>query len=110
MRELYHSLADLLIRQGRLPEAEQILDLLKTQEYSDYILSPTPNPSPSDVSAVATIQEFNKKETQANEDFRKTTENLASLGEQWDMLRKIATRTPEQENQYQDLSGQLTEA
>ncbi len=33
----YHTLADLLIAQGRLPEAEQVLDLEKQQEYSEYV-------------------------------------------------------------------------
>lgn len=35
--QAYRSLAELLIEEGRLSEAQQILDLLKVQEYSDYI-------------------------------------------------------------------------
>ena len=35
--DYYHDLADLLITQGRLPEAQQVLDLLKQQEYQDYV-------------------------------------------------------------------------
>jgi hypothetical protein len=33
----YHDLADLLIAQGRLPEAQQVLGTLKLQEYADYV-------------------------------------------------------------------------
>jgi hypothetical protein len=35
--EYYHDLADLLIEQGRLPEAQQVLDLLKQEEYQEYV-------------------------------------------------------------------------
>jgi len=34
--DYYRSLADLLINQRRLPEARQVLDLLKLQEYADF--------------------------------------------------------------------------
>jgi CHAT domain-containing protein len=33
----YRELAELLIEQGRLPEAQQILDLLKIQQFADYV-------------------------------------------------------------------------
>jgi CHAT domain-containing protein/uncharacterized protein HemY len=35
--EPYHMLAELLIAAGRLPEAEQVMDLLKEQEYRDFV-------------------------------------------------------------------------
>jgi len=48
--DYYRDLADLLIAQGRLPEAQQVLDLLKQQEYSEYVRgagtdSSVPSPS-----------------------------------------------------------------
>ncbi|HYY42524.1 MAG TPA: tetratricopeptide repeat protein, partial [Pyrinomonadaceae bacterium] len=36
--DTYRTLADLLITQGRLPEAQQVLDMLKEEEYSDLLL------------------------------------------------------------------------
>jgi len=33
----YHTLAEILISQGRLPEAEQVLNLLKEEEYFDFV-------------------------------------------------------------------------
>src|SRR5262249_53162620 len=33
----YRALADLLIAAGRLPEAQQVLDLLKAEEYLDFV-------------------------------------------------------------------------
>ena len=49
-------------------------------------------------------------EQQAREDYQKSTAQLVSLGEQWVELKRIGTRTPEQEQQYQQLSDQLDTA
>ena len=40
--DTYRQLAALLIDQGRLPEAQQVLDLLKTQEFSDFVRGNAP--------------------------------------------------------------------
>jgi CHAT domain-containing protein len=100
--ERYHNLADLLIAQGRLPEAQQVLDLLKQQEYSDYVRGESSNTLGSLTLTPA--------EQQAREDYQKSTSQLIQQGEQWSGLRKIASRTPEQEKQYQQLSTQLDAA
>jgi CHAT domain-containing protein len=100
--EYYHDLAALLIQQGRLPEAQQVLDLLKQQEYSDYVRGdPTKTLSPLTLTLA---------EKQAQEDYQRSTAQIMELGEQWSALKKIATRTPEQEQQYQQLTGQLNAA
>ena len=100
--DYYRELTDLLIEQGRLPEAQQVLDLLKEQEYSDYVRGPTAN----SLSPLA----LTPAEKQAEEDYQKSTALLVSLGEQWAQLKKISSRTPEQEKQYQYLSDQLDAA
>ena len=100
--EYYHELADMLIAQGRLPEAQQILDLLKEQEYSDYVrgeVEDKPSP-PTETPA----------EQQAEDDYQKSTANIVSLGEKWAELRKITSRTEEQKKQYQLLSDKLDAA
>jgi CHAT domain-containing protein/Tfp pilus assembly protein PilF len=100
--EYYHDLANLLIDQGRLPEAQQVLDLLKDQEYSDYVRGDTANTlSPLTLTPA---------ELQAEEDYQKSTTQLVSLGEQWAELKKLTSRTAEQEKQYQQLSDQLDAA
>jgi CHAT domain-containing protein len=98
----YRELANLLIDQGRLPEAEQVLDLLKEQEYSDYVRGET-----ADTLSPLTLTPAEK---QAEEDYQKSTAQLVSLGEQWAELKKLTSRTPEQEKQYQQLSDQLDAA
>src|SRR5208283_1139881 len=94
--DYYHELAELLIAQGRLPEAQQVLDLLKQQEYSDYVRGdPTKTLSPLTLTPA---------EQQARQDYQKSTAQIISLGEEWSQLKSIAARTPEQETQYQQLS------
>jgi CHAT domain-containing protein len=98
----YHDLADLLITQNRLPEAQQVLDLLKQQEYSDYTRG-----AAADTLSPLTLT---PAEQQAEADYQKSTAQLVSLGEQWEELKKIASRTPDQEKQFQQISGQLDAA
>jgi tetratricopeptide (TPR) repeat protein len=100
--DYYHTLADMLIAQGRLPEAEQVLDLLKEQEYSDYVRG-----DPANTLSPLTLT---PAEQQAEQDYQKSTTQLVSLGAQWAELNKIATRTPQQEQQYQQLTAQLDAA
>jgi CHAT domain-containing protein/Tfp pilus assembly protein PilF len=98
----YRDLADLLIAQGRLPEAEQVLDLLKQQEYSDY--------TRGEIAKTGSPLTLTPAEDQAQQDYQKSTVQLVSIGEQWSQLKKIASRTSEQESQYQQLSAQLDAA
>ena len=98
----YRDLADLLIAQGRLPEAQQVLGLLKQQEYSDYVRGEAADT----LSPLA----LTPAEKQAEEDYQASTAQLVSLGEQWAELKKMPSRTPEQEKQYQQISEQLDQA
>ncbi|MGO9326413.1 MAG: tetratricopeptide repeat protein [Terracidiphilus sp.] len=98
----YHNLADLLIAQNRLPEAEQVLDLLKQQEYSDYTRG-----AAADTLSPLTLT---PAEQQAEQDYQKSTAQIVSLGQQWDELKKISARTPDQEKQFQLLSAQMDAA
>jgi len=101
-RNYYLELADLLIGQGRLPEAQQVLDFMKQQEYSDYVRGdPTNTLSPLALTPA---------EQQAQQDYQKSTAQLVSLGEEWAQLKKNAARTPDQETRYQQLSDQLSNA
>ena len=49
-------------------------------------------------------------EQQAEQDYQKSTAQIVSLGEQWAELKKMSTRTPEQEKQFQEISHQLDAA
>lgn len=97
--DYFHHLANLLIDQGRLPEAQQVLDLLKEQEYRDYVRG--------DAANTLSPLSLTPAEQQAESDYQKSTAQLVALGQQWADLKKIPSRTAEQENQFQQLSRQL---
>jgi CHAT domain-containing protein/Tfp pilus assembly protein PilF len=98
----YDDLAGLLIREGRLPEAQQTLNLLKQQEYSDYVRG-----GPVDSLSPLTLT---PAEQQAEQEYEKSTAKIVSLGEQWAQLKKTRSRTTELEKQFQELSDQLDAA
>jgi CHAT domain-containing protein len=100
--DYYHGLADLLITQGRLPEAQQVLDLLKRQEYSDYARGETTN--------TMSPLTLTPEEQQAAEGYQKATTEVVAMGREWADLRKISARTPEQEARYKQVSDQLQAA
>ncbi len=95
----YHDLATLLIAQGRLPEAQQVLDLMKEQEYSDYVRGETGKSlDPLSITPA---------EQQARNDYEKSTAQIVSVGEQWMQLKRNKARTPEEDKLYQQLSDQI---
>jgi len=100
--DFYHDLADLLIAQGRLPEAQQVLDLLKQQEYTDYVRG-----AATDMLIPLTLTPAEQK---AEQDYEKSTGQLVAAGEQWAELKNLSARTPEQEKQFRQLSDQLNAA
>jgi CHAT domain-containing protein/Tfp pilus assembly protein PilF len=100
--DYYHDLAGLLIERGRLPEAEQVLDLLKQQEYSDYIRG-------SEANTLGPLT-LTQTEMQAEEDYQKSTAQLVAMGEQWARLKKNTARTPDEETQFQRLTNAIQEA
>lgn len=102
MNDYYHDLAELLIAQGRLPEAQQVLDLLKDQEYDDYVRG--------EAEKSLNPLTMTPGEQQAREDYEKSTAQIVSLGEEWMRLKSNKARTPEEEKSYQELSVKLNDA
>ncbi len=100
--DFYHDLADLLITQARLPEAQQVLNLLKQQEYSDYVRG-----AATDALSPLTLTPAEQK---AEQDYEKSTGLLVAAGEQWAELKNNTARTPEQEQQFRQLSDELNAA
>lgn len=100
--DYYHDLADLLITQNRLPEAQQVLDLLKQQEYSDYTRG-----TAADTLSPLTLT---PAEQQAEEQYQESTAQLVSMGKQFDDLSKKNPRSPDDEKKFQDLKAKLDAA
>ncbi len=71
----YRDLADLLIERGRLAEAQAVLDLLKEQEYAEYVRGVAPKEVP-----------LTLKEQLADREYTKSSAHLVELGRRWSEL------------------------
>ena len=100
--QLYRDLANLLIAQGRLPEAQEVLDLLKQQEYEDFVRNRKTN------SAGAIV--LTPAEQLAEQQYQESTLRVVSISTQWTTLRKVEKRTAEQDAKFQQLSEALSVA
>lgn len=101
----YRALADLLIAQGRLPEAQQVLDLLKNEEYLDFIRR--------DAKSAATLTApvpLTKTEEAASRDYEAAAARVTAVGNEWATLRAKPNRTPEEEKHFAELSNDLKTA
>jgi CHAT domain-containing protein/Tfp pilus assembly protein PilF len=99
----YRSLVDLLIAQGRLSEAEQILSLLKEQEYFDYVRRDA-----AESSSVEGHANLNPEEAEWDRRYREIAGKLVATGsERVDLLAKKA-RTPEETERLDRLEKDAT--
>jgi CHAT domain-containing protein/tetratricopeptide (TPR) repeat protein len=99
---VYRRLADLLVTQGRLPEARDVLDLLKGEEYKDFVRGETE-------AKVRTVS-FSLDEQESDAEFRQFKNEITAAGERWSQLRYKASRTAEEEKEYADLSVKIDRA
>ena len=94
----YRTLADLLISQGRLIEAQEVLDLLKQDEYFRFIRR---GGMPS------TGVTYTANEAAANEGSRVGRERLATIGARYGELRAVPRRTQEQNDELAILADEI---
>jgi CHAT domain-containing protein/tetratricopeptide (TPR) repeat protein len=88
VEKTYRRLADLLLKQDRILEAQQILDLLKVQELSDYFRS-------------AEVGDSTKQA-----DYHPPEQNIIALGNELAKLQQLDTLTKEQEQRLAYLTNQ----
>jgi CHAT domain-containing protein/Tfp pilus assembly protein PilF len=98
----YRDLADILISQGRLPEAQQVLDLLKNEEYFDFIRR-----DERQAASLTAPVALTKKEGELNSKYEKNISAVTAVGDEWAALRAKPSRTPEEEKHLEDLTGKL---
>jgi CHAT domain-containing protein/tetratricopeptide (TPR) repeat protein len=77
----YHSLAELLIEQGRLPEAQYVLGLLKEEEYLGFVRRDT-----DEIKALAKSVGLNDVERKAFAEYASLAEDLTRIGQQYQVL------------------------
>jgi len=102
--ETYRDLADLLIAQGRLPEAEQVIRMLKEEEYFEYIRRDSAN-APQGAKAQLTPEEV-----ALDKRYREIADQLASIGTERGTLMDNKSRTPEEEQRLAKLDADLVVA
>jgi len=102
--QTYRDLADLLIAQGRLPEAEQIIWMLKEEEYFEYIRRDSTN-APQGQKAQLTPEE-----AAIEKRYREIADQLAAIGTERGTLMDKKSRTPEEEQRLARLDADLVVA
>lgn len=100
----YRGLADLLAEEGRLTEAQQVLDLLKQQEYFGFVRR-----APEDLSE-AKLAELNALEKEAEQKIRTVAETLLEKSAKADTLQKKPNRTAAEEKELTDLDKEVDAA
>ena len=100
----YRELADLLISGGRLPEAQQVLDLLKAEEYSQF--TQRRGDAGSATNPVARTPEEEKQ----NQEYEQISREVTAIGAEWSQLHAKASRSAEEDARYNQLSDRLTAA
>jgi CHAT domain-containing protein len=88
-KETYRSLADVLVSQGRLLEAQQVLNLLKQQEFSDYVRGDQRATLPSGRA------DLTSEEAEWAERYRQVGEVLVAKGVEMDELHRLIKTRPE---------------
>jgi len=99
--ETYRNLADLLIAQGRLPEAEQVINMLKQEEYFEFIRRDQAAAPQADKAQLTPEEQALEKR------YREIADQLATLGAERGSLLEKKTRTPEEEQRLAKLETDL---
>ncbi len=98
----YHTLAEILIAQGRLAEAEQVLALLKEEEYFQYIRRDA-----GEASSLNRRADLTPEEAEYEQRYREIGDRLMTIGvERGDLLAK-KTLTAEQSQRLATLEQNL---
>lgn len=92
----YRGLADLLIAQGRLPEAEQVIRLLKEEEYFEFVRRDGKETLPGRA-------ELTPEEAKLVEEYNKLADRVTAIGTEIGSLRAKPQRTPSDEQRLAEL-------
>jgi tetratricopeptide (TPR) repeat protein len=100
----YRALADLLIIAGRLPEAQQVLDLLKAEEYFDFVRR--------DANAAGGTQQaaLTPEESAWEQRYRAIADRVTALGVERQVLLAKSSRTAKEDTRLDALEQDITVA
>lgn len=98
----YRDLADLLIAEGRLPEAQQVLDLLKEQEYFDFLRR-----DGNEASALKSRADLTTEEAEWERRYRLIADRVTAIGTERGALLAKAARTTAEDRELTRLESDL---
>ncbi len=99
--QTYRELADLLISQGRLPEAEQVIRMLKEEEFYEYIRRDNKNAPKSEKASLT------PEEAALEKRYREIADKLTAIGTERSVLLDKKARTADEEKQLAKLEDDL---
>ena len=102
-KEVYNDLANLLIQQGRIPEAEQVLAMLKEEEAFTYIRR---NPS---VGVDQSQLGYTQDEQYAQDKLQALENSIIGVAQERDRLWQLTAPTPQQQERMEELEARLDE-
>ncbi len=108
----YRGLADLLIAQGRLPEAQQILDMLKEEEFYGFVRRDA-----SEVEKLSQRADLTADESEALKRYQSISSRVTEIGLEFGKLQDAKNQLPENgklpaadEKRFEELAKQLEDA
>jgi CHAT domain-containing protein/uncharacterized protein HemY len=99
----YRRLADLLLAQDRIAEAQQVLNLLKEEEFFDFVRRDA-----GQASSLAGRAELTPAETEWNRHYNEIAGRLTELGRERGELIALKDRNPQQNQRLNLLDKELT--
>jgi len=100
VKNVYETLAEWLVEAGRLPEAQQVLDLLKEEEYFKYVRRD------ASTTGVGGLMTFTAAETPSSDQYHTAGANLTRLATERDALLALPARSSDQVAQLKQLNQQ----
>ena len=105
----YRQLANILIDEGRLGEAQQVLDLLKEEEFMEFVRRD------SSEAAEQVKLALTDTERKALDEYTRLSSQLTALGTRFQNLQEAKVKaggklTPAEETEFQNLKTQIEEA
>lgn len=103
--KVYRKTAEIMIAAGRLAEAEQVTNLLKQEEYSDYTRR-----DPNDPNGIAKDTTYTPEEEKARVEYLKQAGRITEIGRRAEELKLKRPRTPKEDEELALLQRDLDSA
>ncbi|MBA3322904.1 MAG: CHAT domain-containing protein, partial [Pyrinomonadaceae bacterium] len=101
----YRELADILISEGRLPEAQQVLGLLKEEEYFEFVRRDS-----KEGLSLTKRADLTPEEAEWDKRYREIADQVTAVGREWGELRAKKSRTLAEDERLKELEAKLQSA